>query len=70
MPTDQRRYLGPQVVLPLLRLQGFKAAAAVGGHRHAEGPVGPGDQLGGKSHGHRAALDMLAPTHHQVGTGA
>lgn len=70
MPVNQRGYLGPQVVLPFLRLQSLEATATVRGHRHAEGSVGPGGQLGGESHGHGAALGVLAPTHHQVRTGA
>lgn len=63
-------YLSFQVVLPLLRLQSFEASAAVGGDRHAEGPVSSGGELGGEGHGDGPRIDVIAPTHHQIWTGA
>lgn len=58
-----------EVVLPLLCLQSFEAAAAVRGDRHAERSVGSGGELGGEGHGDGPGIGMLAPTHHQIWTG-
>lgn len=63
-------YLCFEVVLPLLGLQGFEAAIAVGGHRQTEGSVGPGGQLRGQSHRERPGVRVLVPTHDQVWAGA
>ena len=63
-------YLSFEVVLPLLRLQSFEASAAVGRDRHAEGPVSSGGELGGEGHGDGPRIVVIAPTHHQIWTGA
>ena len=68
--TCVRTYLSFEVVLPLLRLQSFEASAAVGGDRHAEGPVSSGGELGGEGHGDGPRIAVIAPTHHQIWTGA
>lgn len=57
-------YLSFEVVLPFLRLQCFKASAAVRGDGHTEGPVDSGWELWREGHWDGPHIGLVIPIHH------